>query len=562
MQSSSVAPPLVELGRLVGWDPLPLSVRDARRRSAALRDRLASADTACPPGSAPCRRGRREGAASVRNLTVSYGPVVAVDGVDLDHHVRRGAGAHGEERFGEVHVAATHSPGRAGRPAATVTVDGGTPSRSAAQISSATSAWCRRTRGSFSTARACWPSAMAADKVSLARDRARPCRRCERVLPGMPRRPPSARPLRGPAPGPGPGHRGGPVAGAAPPRRADEGPGLPEQGSPHRRPARAGRRRSRHCAGHPRRRARGACGRPGRRAGGRAGHHRRPGPRGGLPLADLRPAGGQGPGARGMADGGRGPPTRSRKRCRHDRLGLDRPPAPPRRRAGPGDPVRHPLVLPALPHDALRRGRLRLAALDPPGHRPEHRPQRRCALDLRGAPPAAPGHRDGRALGRCHRRQGGGAARHSGGVLRRAARGESRHQRLRARVVPAHTGGARLRARVRFRPRRGGVLRVGADHGWRGPMAAVPDAGGGVGRLRRRLPARRCGGSRSDCCWLAYGVVSALALRAGHQFLVLALRRDRRRPTPSCPGSGPSPTCTGSSSSTSPRPWASISPAR
>ena len=27
--SSSVAPPLVELGRLVGWYPLPLSVRDA-----------------------------------------------------------------------------------------------------------------------------------------------------------------------------------------------------------------------------------------------------------------------------------------------------------------------------------------------------------------------------------------------------------------------------------------------------------------------------------------------------------------------------------------------------
>ena len=32
MRSSSVAPPLVELGRLVGWDPLPLSVRDARRQ--------------------------------------------------------------------------------------------------------------------------------------------------------------------------------------------------------------------------------------------------------------------------------------------------------------------------------------------------------------------------------------------------------------------------------------------------------------------------------------------------------------------------------------------------
>src|SRR5271170_1909244 len=41
MQTSPVAPPLVELGRLVDWDPLPLSVRDARRQSAPLRERLA-----------------------------------------------------------------------------------------------------------------------------------------------------------------------------------------------------------------------------------------------------------------------------------------------------------------------------------------------------------------------------------------------------------------------------------------------------------------------------------------------------------------------------------------
>ncbi len=82
MQSSSVAPPLVELGRLVGWDPLPLSVRDARRRSAALRDRLASAEPPARP--APLHAdAASEDAASVRNLTVSYGPVVAVDRVDL-----------------------------------------------------------------------------------------------------------------------------------------------------------------------------------------------------------------------------------------------------------------------------------------------------------------------------------------------------------------------------------------------------------------------------------------------------------------------------------------------
>lgn len=41
MAVSPVRPPVVALGQLVGWDPLPLSVRDARRRSAELRERLA-----------------------------------------------------------------------------------------------------------------------------------------------------------------------------------------------------------------------------------------------------------------------------------------------------------------------------------------------------------------------------------------------------------------------------------------------------------------------------------------------------------------------------------------
>src|SRR6185503_17659159 len=40
LATSSVAPPVVELGRLAGWRPLPLSVRDARRAAGPLRDRL------------------------------------------------------------------------------------------------------------------------------------------------------------------------------------------------------------------------------------------------------------------------------------------------------------------------------------------------------------------------------------------------------------------------------------------------------------------------------------------------------------------------------------------
>ena len=41
LEGSPIAPPVVELGRVVGWAPLPLSVRDARRRAGALRQQLA-----------------------------------------------------------------------------------------------------------------------------------------------------------------------------------------------------------------------------------------------------------------------------------------------------------------------------------------------------------------------------------------------------------------------------------------------------------------------------------------------------------------------------------------
>ncbi|MEU5040563.1 ABC transporter ATP-binding protein [Streptomyces griseorubiginosus] len=41
MAESPVYPPVVDLGRLAGWTPLPLTVRDARRRAGSLRERLA-----------------------------------------------------------------------------------------------------------------------------------------------------------------------------------------------------------------------------------------------------------------------------------------------------------------------------------------------------------------------------------------------------------------------------------------------------------------------------------------------------------------------------------------
>ncbi|MFD6231502.1 ABC transporter ATP-binding protein [Streptomyces sp. NPDC060232] len=54
MAVSPVYPPVVSLGRLAGWSPLPLSVRDARRQAAPLRERLSSAPASeAPRGAAP-----------------------------------------------------------------------------------------------------------------------------------------------------------------------------------------------------------------------------------------------------------------------------------------------------------------------------------------------------------------------------------------------------------------------------------------------------------------------------------------------------------------------------
>jgi len=81
MVTSSVAPPVVELGRLAGWTPLPLSVRDARRRVAPLRARLST--------STPLPRSHRSPAhpsvpaLQATGVVVRYGDVVAVGDVDL-----------------------------------------------------------------------------------------------------------------------------------------------------------------------------------------------------------------------------------------------------------------------------------------------------------------------------------------------------------------------------------------------------------------------------------------------------------------------------------------------
>ncbi len=78
LQHSPVAPPIVELGRWAGWSPLPLSVRDARRRASRLA--LVAGNGAPVPvtplvAAAPIL--------TARNLTVGYGRKLAVRDVDL-----------------------------------------------------------------------------------------------------------------------------------------------------------------------------------------------------------------------------------------------------------------------------------------------------------------------------------------------------------------------------------------------------------------------------------------------------------------------------------------------
>ncbi|WP_030243622.1 ABC transporter ATP-binding protein [Streptomyces sp. NRRL S-350] len=80
MAHSPVHPPVVALGRLAGWRPLPLSVRDARRKAAPLRERL---DGRTPP-SAGAPTGSPLAASD--RLAVRRGPVHALRGVDLPLH--------------------------------------------------------------------------------------------------------------------------------------------------------------------------------------------------------------------------------------------------------------------------------------------------------------------------------------------------------------------------------------------------------------------------------------------------------------------------------------------
>lgn len=123
MAAAPIAPPVVQLGRLAGWDPLPLSVRDARRAAGPLRDLLV--------GSSPQVRAEPVApavVARIRGLGVRYGNRPAL--IDADLEVRRGEivtlmGRNGAGKSTLLGALVGIGPQRSGD----VTVDGRDPAR-------------------------------------------------------------------------------------------------------------------------------------------------------------------------------------------------------------------------------------------------------------------------------------------------------------------------------------------------------------------------------------------------------------------------------------------------
>src|SRR5437764_2669105 len=126
MASTPIAPPVVRLGRSLGWTPLPLSVRDARAAATSLRAQLQDLDPAAVVADvSPVTLG------SVQGAVVDYDGVVALAGVDFE--VRRGEvvavmGRNGAGKSTLLNLLAGLSLPHAG----SVTVDGVSPARLAA----------------------------------------------------------------------------------------------------------------------------------------------------------------------------------------------------------------------------------------------------------------------------------------------------------------------------------------------------------------------------------------------------------------------------------------------
>ncbi|CAM5524550.1 Energy-coupling factor transport system ATP-binding protein OS=Streptomyces violarus OX=67380 GN=FHS41_003238 PE=4 SV=1 [Streptomyces violarus] len=84
MAVSPVYPPVVALGRLAGWSPLPMTVRDARRRASDLRKQLEVREGIVPQGRGELRdQPPTSRTAEVQALSVTRSRIQALRGIDL-----------------------------------------------------------------------------------------------------------------------------------------------------------------------------------------------------------------------------------------------------------------------------------------------------------------------------------------------------------------------------------------------------------------------------------------------------------------------------------------------
>ncbi len=137
LAGSPVVPPLVELGRALGWDPLPLTVRDAKRRARTLDLETVTPDAprssvATQPSSSAGRIETPTAALSVRKLAVARGSVTVLDRVSLALHAGSITALMGRNGAGKSTLLWTIQ-GSQKRAGGSITVDGSDPATLSAE---------------------------------------------------------------------------------------------------------------------------------------------------------------------------------------------------------------------------------------------------------------------------------------------------------------------------------------------------------------------------------------------------------------------------------------------
>jgi len=176
---AEIAPPVIELGRTVGWRPVPLSVRDARRRAGALRAEL--------PPEPPPRPTSAGGDVLLRSrgVAVRYGAVTAVRGVDLELRAGCITALMGRNGSGKSSLLwAWQGAGR--RSAGSVEVDGRDPHRADAATARALVGLVPQTPSDLLYLDSVGAELAQADAESHGRGRATACDLLDVLAPGVP----------------------------------------------------------------------------------------------------------------------------------------------------------------------------------------------------------------------------------------------------------------------------------------------------------------------------------------------------------------------------------------